>query len=143
MTPAKNLKALSEFCAELSHNCLTAIHNLGPKPTDASALDIWKKRREDLEKSMNELSNQAGILAALAINAALDEVEDDLIKVKSVTDQAQSEIKEIQKISDFIERVGKVVDLVTNVIALVQAPGSIVLQPFLDKITALNPPDTP
>jgi hypothetical protein len=122
MSIAHDLKNVADLCKTGAKRTLEAQLALGSKPDDPAQVLLWEQQYTRLQGQLNSLSALNAKLTAAAIIEGLNEFETEIKEIGKITDAAQAEIKQIQKVSELLTKLAKVLDLGLALLAAAAAP---------------------
>lgn len=137
MAMIDDLNKLTALCRTGALKSLDAMLTLGPKPEAAGEALLWEQQMTRLQGQINSLSALVIKLTAVAIIQGLQELDDELVVVGAVSKAAEERIKQINKVSDLLAKLAKVLDLGLAVIAAAVAPSPATITAVVDAGTVV------
>lgn len=140
LTGSEFLNGQAEIHSDLADDVQQQLVALPDRPDAANpvAQAAWDAQYQYLKSQRQNLSALATTYAIQDAGAAIQDVADELKDVAKTTQQAQTQIKTIQKISDFVTAIALVIDLGVAVTAAVAGPDAGSLKAVADKVKALG-----
>jgi len=122
MAVADDLDRVAELCRLGARQCLDEMLALGPRPAAAAGALLWDQQELSLQSKVDRLT---ALVSKLSAEAVVENLSDYAAQLKSVGDcaeAAEDKIREIQKVSDLLTRLSKVLDLGLAILAAAAAP---------------------
>lgn len=122
MSVSTDLSKVSKLCEAGAKRALDELLKLGPRPESAAEAMVWDQMRTRLQGQLNSLTALVSKLTAAAIIEGLAQFTGDMKVIGEVTADAETRIKDIKSVSDFLSKAAAILDLGTAVLALATAP---------------------
>lgn len=122
MTVAQDLGRVAELCAASAKKTLAAILALGPKPDGGTDALFWEQQSTRLHGQLNSLTALNSKLTAASVIAGLATFAADLETIGKASKDAQMRIARIEKASELLTKLARVLDLGLALLAAAAAP---------------------
>ncbi|ATC23823.1 hypothetical protein [Caulobacter vibrioides] len=136
------LKEQARIADDLANEVQKRLVHLPDRPGAADPVSqaAWDAQYQYLTSQRQRLSALATTFAVQAAGAAIDDVAQGLKDVAKATEAAQEQIKQIEKVSDFVTRIAQVIDLGVAVAAAIADPSVGTLKTVAEKVKVLASP---
>lgn len=132
MSVAEDLRSVANLCKIGAKSILEAQLALGSKPEDPIQILLWEQQYMRLQGQLNSLSALNSKLTASAVNEGLKAYEAELKTIGKITNAAQTKIKQIQKVSELLTKIAKVLDLGLALLEAAATSSSATIQALVD-----------
>lgn len=122
MTVAQDLGRVADLCTAGAKKTLAAILALGPKPDGGTDALFWEQQSTRLHGQLNSLTALNSKLTAASVIAGLATFAADLETIGKASKDAQTRIAKIEKASELLTKLARVLDLGLALLAAAAAP---------------------